>query len=460
MRKLLRRGPGAILATLLFFAAAARAQETNSLSWDTNANRVTADIQSVDLLRLLGGINKVTGWQIYLEENTTHKASVKFKDLPPGDALRLLLGKLNFALVPQTNSRSRLYVFRTSMGNATQLVQPADLNPGSKARTGAIPNELVILLKPGAKIENLGCLSGAKVTGRIDAINVYRLQFENEAAARTAHDCLAKNPDVAAVESNFVVERPEPAQALTSLASPEFNLKEKDPSGNCRLIIGLIDTGVGSLGKEKDKFFLPSISVAGDCQAQSQLTHGTAMAETILQSLQASAGGSTSVKILPVDVYGCNQTSSTFDIAKGIAEAAKLGANFMNLSLGSPGDSAMLHALIQAANREGAVFFSAAGNQPVTTPVFPAAYSEVIAVTAGNRQGEIADYANRGNFVDIMAPGTSIVPYEGQSYAVSGTSTATAYASGLAAGMADAGRNCPDQIVSTIRGKLGVNLNR
>jgi len=57
-----------------------------------------------------------------------------------------------------------------------------------------------------------------------------------------------------------------------------------------------------------------------------------------------------------------------------------------------------------------------------------------------------------------MLPGTSIVPFDGQSWAVTGTSTATAYASGIAAGIADAGHNCPGQIMSTVQSKFGVSL--
>ena len=128
--------------------------------------------------------------------------------------------------------------------------------------------------------------------------------------------------------------------------------------------------------------------------------------------------------------------------------------------LGSPGDSPALHNLIQQASAKGIVFFGAAGNQPVTTPVYPAAYPEVIAVTAGDHTGQIADYANRGSFVDIMAPGTSVVPFNGQSYVISGTSTATAYASGIAAGLADANQNCPPGVISTMRSRLGVKLGQ
>jgi hypothetical protein len=58
----------------------------------------------------------------------------------------------------------------------------------------------------------------------------------------------------------------------------------------------------------------------------------------------------------------------------------------------------------------------------------------------------------------MMAPGTSVVPFEGQSYIVTGTSTATAYVSGLVAGLADSGGNCPSEVVPAVRAKLGVRF--
>lgn len=192
------------------------------------------------------------------------------------------------------------------------------------------------------------------------------------------------------------------------------------------------------MGGGLDAFLLPAISVAGESSANSSSpTHGTSMAETILRSLAAMNNGASSAQILPVDVYGNNATTTTFDVAYGIYQAVNAGANPINLSLGSSGDSTFLHNTIQSASQQGVLFFAAAGNTPVTTPTYPAAYPEVVAVTAGNNQGQIANYANRGSFVDIVAPGTSIVYFNGQAYYVSGTSAATAYATGLAAGRAE-----------------------
>src|ERR1041385_5440858 len=106
--------PVIAFALVLIFA---RADATDALIWNTNQNSFTASIQSAPVLRVLEAVSKFTGWQVYLEENTTHTVSTTFKDLQPGDAMRMLLGNLSFAIVRQTNGATHLYVFRTSVGN-------------------------------------------------------------------------------------------------------------------------------------------------------------------------------------------------------------------------------------------------------------------------------------------------------------------------------------------------------
>src|SRR5207247_4399622 len=95
----------------------------DSLVWQQDKNRVTAEIGSWDLPQLLETISSATGWQIYADPDAKHRVSIKFRDRSPGEALRLLLGELNFALLPQTNAPSRLFVFRNSLQEATQFVR-------------------------------------------------------------------------------------------------------------------------------------------------------------------------------------------------------------------------------------------------------------------------------------------------------------------------------------------------
>jgi len=442
----------AICLFLAAFCLCARATDTNSLVWHRATDRVEADVRGMALWPLLEKIAADAGWHIYVEPDTTHTTSAKFKDLPSGEALKRLLGDLNFALVPQTNAVPQLYVFRTVMKNATQRV----LAPKPVARH--VPNELLVRLKPGADIDALAKLLGAKITGRNDKLGLYRLLFNDAAATDAALASLKNNSDVLAVDYNYVFDPPATPQLLANPpVGPVILTLDPATTGDpCNPVVGLIDTPVQSLGSQLDPFMLKPISVAGDAGTNtSTLTHGTAMAETILRAVAQAGGGSSSVRILSVDVYGADATTTSWSVALGIQAAVNNGATILNLSLGGPSDSAILDSVIQQAIAAGIPVYAAAGNQPVSTPTYPAASPGVIAVTA-TQGGQLAPYADFGSFVSLALPGASVVYFGGQAYVVQGTSPATAYATGVAAGTK--GMNCLPwaQIQSAMQQKFPV----
>ena len=424
---------------------------TNFLSWDQKHDSVDADISTWNLRELLEQISTATKWRVYLDPDATASTSVKFSGLKGGDALHAMLGRLNFLVVPETNGPSGLYVFRTSRRQATTLISP----PVKKAVP--IPNQIVVTLKPGSKtkIEDLAKSLGAKIIGRIDGQDTYLLQFEDVAATTYAREQLAENPDVAGIDNNYPIDSP-PSVVGSSSANPDLELKPVTNTGPCQLIVGLIDTPIQSLGASMDQFLKPQIHVTGESNVASSgaLSHATAMAETILDAIQPKTGGTTSVRILPVDVYGSSHTTSTFNVANGIVQAVNNGANIINLSLGGTGDSQVLHDTIIQVAKQGIPIYAAAGNDPVTTPTYPAAYPEVKAVTATDRSGNIASYANRGSFISMAAPGDNVVNFDGKQYQVEGTSTSTAFVSGAAAGLADSAHVCADQAQSLLQKTL------
>src|SRR5277367_1296955 len=108
-----------IFCLLLAFSLRASGAETNLLVWHKGGERVDADVRGEPLWPLLQSVAGQTGWRIYVEPGAAHTASAKFKNLQAGDALKMLLGDLNFALVPQSNSPAHLYVFSSEVQNAT-----------------------------------------------------------------------------------------------------------------------------------------------------------------------------------------------------------------------------------------------------------------------------------------------------------------------------------------------------
>jgi hypothetical protein len=450
-----------VWASILSLSPALMASESNRFSWNTNSDRVSVDINSETLPELLRQIAGATGWKVLVEPQTTHKISAKFQDLPPGEALHLLLGDVNFALVPSTNSILRLFVFRTLQQNATQVIE-ALKSISAQEESKPIANELVVRLRKGTKIEDLAKALGAKVIGRIDSLNAYRLQFEDAGAATTARDQLAGNPDVTAVDSNYSISPPEGPQPMQTGAAP-IQLQLKPPPDSGRIIVGLVDTAVQPLGNNLDQFIMKQVSVAGDIQLNTDSpTHGTAMAETLLGSLQSISKGSTSVQILPINVYpggGVGDGStSTFDVANGIVQAVNGGAKVINLSLGSSSDSPFLQSVIQDVNKLNIPMFAAAGNQPVTSPFYPAAYPGVNAVTAIDN-GQLAPYASRGAFISLGAPGSSVIPFGNLSFGVQGTSVSSAYTSGLAAGFLENSGDNISKMQTFLNNNFGVKIS-
>src|SRR6185369_7369883 len=139
-------------------------------------------------------------------------------------------------------------------------------------------------------------------------------------------------------------------------------------------------------------------------------------------------------RVMPVKVFnGPNAFDS--DIAVGIRYAVQHGAKIINLSLGGPGDSPMLHDALAYAASRNVVIVAASGNTGDSVPQFPAAYPEALAVGATDATGALTDFSSYGDWLDLAAPGFNIVStYPGASYAIGdGTSFAAPIVSGIAA---------------------------
>jgi hypothetical protein len=443
-----------LLVMLCLMAAGLRA---NIVKWDAQADQVSVDVHGEPLWPLLEDIAHQTGWHIFVEPDTARNVDVKFENLTGGEALHKLLGDLNFAFVPKTNEASQLYVFKTSLQNATRRVQGT--NAVAKTRPQRhVRNELLVKLKPGADIDAIAKSVGAKVIGRNDKLGLYQLEFDSEADMQAALGQLQANSQVASVEYNNYFDPPAQPQPAPNApgTQPRLTLDNSSPNDPCHPIVAVIDTQVQSLGSQLDQFVLPPVTVVNNVVPATGLTHGTAMVNSVLDAVAQASGGHTAVKVLPVVVYDSGEQTTTWNVALGVQAAVNNGATVLNMSLGGTADSPVLDDIIQQAQAQGVVIFAAAGNQPVNTPTYPAALPGVNAVTALSAPGQLASYANYGSFVSMALPGANIVQQGGQSWVVQGTSTSTAYASGVAAGTK--GINCQSwsQIESAMDQKFPV----
>jgi hypothetical protein len=426
----------AIIGLALLLAAVA-ASAADSLNWRVKQGQVDADIRSWDLSTLLKKISRLTGWKVYVEKGAATAISVKFKNLPEDEALHRLLGDLNYAK-DKTNGVCRLLVFRTAARAATQIVVP-------EKKDYRILNEDLVKLKKGAtnSIDDKAKALGAKVVGRDDRIGLYQLQFADATSAAAGLQSLTSDPSVASADGNYAVDRPRPADMsqVPNGAGPLFNLNPQ-PVANGP-IVGLVDTAVNAPA-EFSQYMLAPINVTGQTDTSTgEPTHGTGMLETLLAAMPSDPS-----KILPVDVYGNSPSTTTFQVMEGIVAAINAGANPINLSLGGTGQSAMLGDLISEGVSKGIVFVASAGNTPGEGDVYPASYPGVISVTASTQtvngpitataggDTQLASYANDPPGTQVIAPGTSYVQWNGQTWIVEGTSPAAASTTGTIAGLA------------------------
>ncbi len=146
--------------------------------------------------------------------------------------------------------------------------------------------------------------------------------------------------------------------------------------------------------------------------------HGTHVTGTIGAATDNGtgvAGIDWNARIMPLRVLG-RGGGTDFDIAQAIRFAAGLAnvsgrlpaqrADVVNMSLGGPGQSPAMHEAIQDARAAETIVVVAAGNDAVDAAGFtPAAFPEVVCVSAVDARGARAVYSNFGAVVDVAAPG-------------------------------------------------------
>jgi serine protease len=121
-----------------------------------------------------------------------------------------------------------------------------------------------------------------------------------------------------------------------------------------------------------------------------------------------------SVKIMPLRALGYGG-GTTDDIVEAIKYAAQLPnatgeqpstqADVINMSLGSTAQDQDLKNAIDAAYSKNIVIVAAAGNNGSPVPFYPAAYENVISVSAVDIGANVTSYSNFGSTIDVAAPG-------------------------------------------------------
>lgn len=137
------------------------------------------------------------------------------------------------------------------------------------------------------------------------------------------------------------------------------------------------------------------------------------------------------VSILPVKIGNCNGSLTAG--YEGIIWAADNGADVINMSWGGGGSSTYGQNVCDYAWNQGSILIAAAGNDGVSSVFYPAGYDNVVSVASTTSGDAKSSFSNYGTWIDISAPGSSILSCnEGTTYQVTqGTSMASPMVAGL-----------------------------
>lgn len=331
-----------------------------------------------------------------------------------------------------------------------------------------VAGELVVMMKNQREYQAQG-ISSKMDLGRIKGLSLTSArQFmatKNIAFSRELDDnshwqtlqvakLLATQEDVLYAEPNwrrYPSAATEPSfNTLSNVSDPLFssqwhyaaiNLESAWESMNSRgsdaVIVAILDTGVlinhpdlsANLIAGYD--FIDDDTDANDpgdksINGQQSSFHGTHVAGTVAaiegSAINGGIGGTgvaPGVKIMPVRVLG-SEGGTSLQVIAGLCFAAQLNssdhslcrnvpvgstADVINLSLGGANFSNTEQAVYNAVMDKDIIVIAAAGNKATSVPYYPAAYDNVISVSATNRKTELASYSNFGDRIDVAAPG-------------------------------------------------------
>jgi subtilisin family serine protease len=325
---------------------------------------------------------------------------------------------------------------------------------GVEFPAGAIPGEMVMhFISRKDYMAYLKMLSEAGLSpiGQIDELLVVRV----------GKDAMSgPNPGLYGGQGSFSyrVERPLPPvdvdpeqyaklRALgVSARSVVGGQVEGDGSG---VLVGILDSGIEA-HPQFDDVYIVHIDLAGGGVAGPGATHGTAVASIIA----GSEGIAPEAELFVVRVLDDEGLGNSFHVAQGIVQAVDLGVDVLNMSLGVYQDTQVLREAVRYAEANNVIMVAAAGNDGYTRMPYPAAYPQVLSVTAVDGLGRQALFPNQSDTIDFAAPGVGVLTAKEDEGTMlfSGTSAAAPFVTGTLASIlsADASRS-PQEAVDLMK---------
>lgn len=283
-----------------------------------------------------------------------------------------------------------------------------------------------------------------RVLDRLDKLNALRVGFTN-------YDDLAYLLD-GTEEESLIYPVFDPAPPEGTVQEGAVGLKNGllewlgitgDNSGwGAGVKIAVLDSGVASHSAFGSDIYQIALVDVPDDPANLN-GHGTAVASLIIGSDPLTPGVAPGADLISIRIANDNGYSDSFLLAKGIIAAVDAGAELINISMGSFGDSRLVRNAIEYATQSGALIIAAAGNNGIDSVTYPAANQGVIAVGGVDAMGNHLAFSNTGAEINLAAPGYDIFAAwtNDKAVSVSGTSFSTPIVTGSIAAIMTQGGN-------------------
>ncbi len=312
---------------------------------------------------------------------------------------------------------------------------PARVGDADARAAGALEGQRILMFADADAMARFLARAGdgIRLLGRLDALNALRVGFDDygdlaglleDGEEGFIYPVYVPNPPEGAVQPGAV--------ALGDGLHEWLGIIGDNSDWGRGVTVAVLDTGVESHPAFSSGITLLDLSGNGVADPNG---HGTAVASVIIGGAPLTPGVAPGAGLLAISVADANGRSDSFLLARGIIAAADAGADLINISMGSFGDSGLVRRAIEYARATGALIVAAAGNNGIEGVAYPAANDGVIAVGAVDALGNHLDFSNRGTQVAVSAPGFGINTAwtGGQAASMSGTSFSTPVVTGAIA---------------------------
>ena len=302
-----------------------------------------------------------------------------------------------------------------------------------------VKDEILIRLKPGADASELIKLLkeiGGILVGSYPAVGIYKVRLPDGSDVPGLVEEIQKRGGAGTAEPNYAYPVP-PSPRDLDLSTLRLSYADAYPQPK-GTPIAVIDSGLRA-DAGLDKFVLASLDALDPDKPISDTGgHGTQMAliaAGVVKPMGVKGDSVAQTPIIPIKAFDENGFTSNFLLMQSMDFALKHGARVMSLSWGSETKSEFLSEALELADSKGLIIVGSAGNEPTGEPHYPAAYPAVIGVGALAPDGKAWEKSNRGDFVDLYAPGFASLPvgYKGEPGIYAGTSISTAFTANLIA---------------------------